>query len=182
MATSNAITDPKMQEAAVLIPLYRDDAGDVRLVLVRRVDRGMHGGQIAFPGGKRVPADRTLLETALREAREEIGIETETIEVLEQLPVVETKTTGFRISPFLARIARPPEWHLDRREIVEVLEIRIDDLARPEAHGDETEHVTSWSEPQRSPFFAVGPYKLWGATYRILKPLVPRLAAEEWEV
>jgi 8-oxo-dGTP pyrophosphatase MutT (NUDIX family) len=169
-----------MQEAAVLIPLYRDDDGNVRLVLVRRVDRGIHGGQIAFPGGKRTPADQSLWETALREAGEEIGIQTETVEILEHLPVVETRSTGFRISPFLARIVRPAEWCLDEREIVEVLEVKVDDLARPEAHGDETEHVTSWSGPQRSRFFHVGRFKLWGATYRILKPLVPRLAAREW--
>lgn len=175
-------SDVKMQEAAVLIPLYRDDAGDLRLVLVRRVDRGLHGGQIAFPGGKQIPSDRTVLETALREAREEIGVVRDTVEILEHLPVVETRTTGFRISPFLARITRPPEWRLDEREIVEVIEVKLDDLARPEAHGEEVEHVTSWSEPQRSRFFHVGPYKLWGATYRILKPLVPRLAAGEWSV
>ncbi|UCF79592.1 MAG: CoA pyrophosphatase [Candidatus Eiseniibacteriota bacterium] len=174
--------DSGMQDAAVLIPLFRDEQGVVRLVLVRRVDRGIHGGQIAFPGGKRGPGDRTLLDTALREAREEIGLESNRVEVLEQLPAVETKTTGFRISPFLVRIAHPPEWCLDTREIVEVLEVRIDELARPEAHGGEIEHVTSWSGPQRSRFFHVGPYKLWGATYRILKPLVPRLAAGEWPV
>jgi 8-oxo-dGTP pyrophosphatase MutT (NUDIX family) len=175
-------SEPEILEAAVLIPLYRDDAGDVRLVLVRRVDKGLHGGQIAFPGGKQVPADRTLLDTALREAREEIGIATETVEILERLPAVETRTTGFRISPFLARITRPREWQIDEREIVEVLEVLIDDIVRPEAHGDEVEHVTSWSGPQRSRFFHVGPYKLWGATYRILRPLIPRLAAGEWSV
>lgn len=174
--------DIEIQEAAVLVPLYRDDAGDVRLVLVRRVDRGLHGGQIAFPGGKRIPSDDTPVQTALREAREEIGVATETVEVLEHLPAVETQTTGFRIFPFIARVKRPPEWRLDEREIVEVLEVRTDDLVRPEAHGDEVEHVTSWSEPQRSRFFHVGPYKLWGATYRILEPLIPRLAAEEWPV
>ncbi len=171
-----------MQEAAVLVPLYRDDENDVRLILVRRVDRGIHGGQIAFPGGKRGPEDRSPLETALREAREEIGIREETVEILEHLPVVETRTTGFRISPFLARIVRPPSWCLDEREIVEVLEVKIDDLARPEAHGEEIEHPTSWAGPQRSRFFHVGQYKLWGATYRILRPLLPRLAAGEWSV
>jgi 8-oxo-dGTP pyrophosphatase MutT (NUDIX family) len=179
-----------MQEAAVLVPIYRGRDGELRLVLVRRTDTGIHGGQIAFPGGKRTRGDRTLLETALRETREEIGIPSDAIEILEHLPVMETRTTGFRIYPFLARVVRPLEWCLEEQEVAEVLEVRIRDLACPEAQGEEIRHFSTGSEPQgiesqrseprQVSFYRVGPYKLWGATYRILKPLIPRLIAGEW--
>ena len=53
-------------EAAVLLPVYRDGDGELRLVLVQRGSGGVHGGELAFPGGKRDPDDNSLLDTALR--------------------------------------------------------------------------------------------------------------------
>ena len=57
------------------MPVYRADDGELRLVIVRRGDQGPHGGQLAFPGGKCEPGDGDALATALRETREEIGID-----------------------------------------------------------------------------------------------------------
>ncbi len=171
-----------LQEAAVLVPLYRGGDGVLRLVLVRRSDEGIHGGEIAFPGGKRMPADQTPLDTAIRETREEIGINKEAIEVIEHLPVVETQTTGFRIFPFLARIVPPPEWIREEREIAEILEVPIDDLTHPDSHGEEMKSFPLWPKPQRIFFYRVDQYKLWGATYRILHPLLSRLVSGEWSV
>lgn len=180
-------SSPFMQVAAVLVPIYRDLDGELRLVLVRRTDHGIHGGQIAFPGGKRIPEDNTLVDTAIREAREEIGIPAGAIEILEHLPVMETRTTGFRIYPFLARVVPPKEWRLEEQEVAEVLAVRIRDLSLPEVCGEELRHFPVRSdpgriEPQRICFFRIGPHKLWGATYRILNPLIPRLVAGEWSV
>jgi len=174
-----------MQVAAVLVPIYRSADGELRLVLVRRTDRGLHGGQIAFPGGKSAPEDRTLLETALREAHEEIGIRKSSVKILEHLPVIETRTTGFRIHPFLARIVPPKEWHVEKEEVAEVLEVRVKELADPQAHGEEMRYLPAPSalqhkEPQRVSFYRIGSHKLWGATYRILRPLIPRLVEGEW--
>ena len=186
---STGIAEPErysiVQEAAVLVPVYRRTDGQLMLVLVRRTERGIHGGQIAFPGGKRIPEDHTPLDTALRESQEEIGLLPQNVEILEHLPVIETRTTGFRIHPFLARVARPREWKLERKEIVEVLEIPISDFADPHAHGEEIRHLPSASrgeaaEARRICFYHVGPHKVWGATYRILKPLLPRLIGGEW--
>ena len=57
-------------EAAVLVPIFRRADGVSRVALIRRSDHGVHGGELGFPGGKREPADRTFLETALRETSE----------------------------------------------------------------------------------------------------------------
>lgn len=171
-----------MQDAAVLVPLYRDDGGELRLVLVRRSEAGVHGGELAFPGGKPVPTDRTILDTALRETREEIGVSARAIEIIEHLPIVETLTSRFRIYPFLARVVAPPTWQREEREIAEILEVRVRDLTSPEAHGEEMRSFAAWPDPKRICFYRVGPHKLWGATYRILSPLLPRIAAPEWPV
>ena len=91
---------PGLQDAAVLVPLFRDDQGELRLVLVRRGEGGIHGGQLALP----------------------------------------------------------------------------------ETHGEALEKLAGWTEPRLIPFYRVGPHRLWGATYRILHPLIPRLTAGEWNL
>jgi len=168
-------------ESAILIPLFRA-AGELRLVLVRRSEGGRHGGQLAFPGGKRDPGDPSLLATAMRETWEETGLSRDAMEILAHLPPVDTSTTGFRIFPFLARIVPPERWQRNEREIAEIIEVTLADLARPDAHGEEMKHVPSWPQPRWTPFYRIGAYQLWGATYRILHPLIPRLLAGEWDV
>lgn len=168
------------RESAVLVPVFRGAGGELRLVLVRRGDQGVHGGQLAFPGGKSEPADASPLDTALRETREEIGLTGDRIEILAQLPTVETLTTGFLIKPFLARVRPPAAWQCQEDEIAEVIEVIVKDLIRPEVQGAEMMHFPAWLEPQRVAFIRVGPHRLWGATYRIVEPLLPHLLAGEW--
>jgi 8-oxo-dGTP pyrophosphatase MutT (NUDIX family) len=172
--------DP-LQDAAVLVPLFRGTAGENLLLLVLRTEGGVHGGQIAFPGGKRDPRDRSLEETAIREAREEVGIDPTAVEVLEKLPVVTTLSTGFRIHPYLARVRPTSPWRANRREVAEILEVKIDDLLDPAAHGEESWQLPEWPTRRKIRFFRVGERKLWGATYRILHPLLPRIVAGEWD-
>ena len=176
-------TTLSLVESAVLAPVYRDPRGAVRVVFIRRTPHGVHGGQIAFPGGRRESSDASLLQTALREAEEEIGLEPRRVQVLAELPIVPTMATGFQIAPFLGRLdGPPPTWRRQETEIDEVLEVAIDDLARPEAHDSEDWQLPGWSAPRRIPFYRIGPYKLWGATYRIVQPLLPRLLAGEWRI
>ncbi|MCB0214407.1 MAG: CoA pyrophosphatase [Anaerolineae bacterium] len=169
-------------EAATLIPVYRGEDGAVRLVLIRRSQGGVYGGQLALPGGKRDPRDQSLQQTALRETWEEIGLAPENVDILASLPAASTFTTGFLIYPFLGRIHKLPTWQPNKREIAEIITVRLDDLARPDVHDEEIKQFPTWPAPRRVPFYWVGAYKLWGVTYRILHPLLPRLWAGEWEV
>jgi 8-oxo-dGTP pyrophosphatase MutT (NUDIX family) len=163
--------------------VYRDQAGDLRLVLVLRGAGGVHGGQIALPGGKREPGDATQLQTALREAEEEIGLPRHQAELVASLPQVVTRTTGFSIWPFLVRVAEPPaRWRCASGEIADVVEPRVADLADPAARGEEVMQFPTWPVPRRTPFLRVGPHLLWGVTYRIVEPLVPRLLSGEWRL
>src|ERR1700738_3115420 len=104
-------------DSAVLAPLYRDTDGRLRLVFIRRSPFGAHGGQIAFPGGRREAEDPDLLTTALREAEEEIGLDRNSVEILATLPVIQPTGTGFRVAPFLGRLSGPPPvWRRQERE------------------------------------------------------------------
>lgn len=176
-------TSLSLIDAAVLAPVYRDGHGRLGLVFVVRTPGGRHGGQVAFPGGRRETADADLLATALREAQEEIGLARNQVDVLATLPVVETITTGFRVAPFLGRLAGPmPTWRRQESEIAEVLEVRLDKLAAPDAHGAHVWRYPDWPEPRLVSFYRVGPHKVWGLTYRVLELLLPRLLAGEWQV
>jgi 8-oxo-dGTP pyrophosphatase MutT (NUDIX family) len=170
-------------DSAVLAPVYRDPEGQIRLVLVVKGPGGRHGGQVAFPGGRREPDDPDLLTTALREAEEEIGLRRTDVEVLSELPVIETTSTGFRVAPFLGRLKGPPPvWRRQETEIAEILEVPISRLADPALHGDEVWELPGWPGGRRVEFYCIGPHKLWGVTYRIVQPLLPRLLAGEWDV
>lgn len=167
-------------DSAVLAPMYRDPQGDLRLVFIRRSPHGVHGGQIAFPGGRREPEDPNLLATALREAEEEVGLNPSQVDILTDLPVIETMATGFRVAPFLGRLdGAPPTWRRQETEIEEILEVRLDDLTRPAAHSVEMWQLDGWSEPREIPFYWIGPHKLWGATYRIVGSIREYLSAHQ---
>ena len=175
-----------VRESAVIIPVFRNAAGEATLVLVlvlvRRSDHGVHDEQLAFPGGKRDPTDASLLATALRETEEEIGLPATAIDVLAALLPIQTRTTGFHIAPFLARIVPPPTWRFSQPEITEVLEVTLRHLADAANAGQERWHFPGWPTPELVSFWRVGPHYLWGAIYRMLRPLLPRLLAGEWEL
>jgi len=170
----------QLTDSAVLAPIYRDAQDRLRLVFIRRSPHGLHGGQIAFPGGRREPEDASLLATALREAEEEVGLDPKSVDVLAELPVIETVATGFRVAPFLGRLSGPPPtWRRQETEIDEILEIPIDELTDPGAHAVEYWQLPGWPEVREIPFYRIGPYKLWGATYKIFGSIREYLAEHD---
>ena len=106
-----------MIDSAVVIPVHRTSDGELHILMILRNPGGAHGGQIAFPGGKHDPEDETMLDTALRELREEIGLSVPRQDVLAELPMELTRTTGYRVFPYLARITLPDRWQIAEREI-----------------------------------------------------------------
>jgi len=150
-----------MIDAGLVIPVYRSGDGALHLVMILRQPGGVHGGQVAFPGGKRDPEDETMLDTALREVREELGLTINRADVLAELPVVETRTTGYRVFPYLARIHVPDQWQIAEREIAKILDVKLNDLLQPDAHAKRTERFPTWQQPQQVSSYQVGSYRLW---------------------
>lgn len=152
-------------------------------MLVLRAPGGIHGSQLGLPGGKWEPHDGTLLETALREAEEEIGLERGRVEVVAELEPLETVVSGFVVHPFLTRITPPAEWQPAAGEIVAVVTPTVAALVVAEARAER--HVTVDGRPEPllvdSILLEQDP-PLWGFTLRLLDPVLPRLLAGDWPV
>ena len=158
-------------DSAVLAPLYVDPAGDLHAVFTkRRDDLRRHAGEISFPGGRQDPGE-TLLETALREAHEEIGLPPEAVDVLGALEPTPTLVTNYAIYPFVGLIEPGFEWVIGETEVAEVLELRIGDLRA--AYGER--RLVRKGIPFRTPTYEVGGHLIWGATGRVLQDLLGRL-------
>jgi 8-oxo-dGTP pyrophosphatase MutT (NUDIX family) len=174
---------PPLRDAAVLVPVFRDSAGELHLVLIRRGNFGPHGGQLAFPGGKPEPGDASLLDTALREAEEEVSLTPAQVEILAELPAISTRGTGFHVTPFLGRIVRPQQWLWQTSEIDEVLEVPVSALLAPGVHVTEPWQLEGWPQSQLISYYRIaGGHQLWGLSYLIVRGLIPRLLAGEWEI
>ena len=152
-------------DAAVLAPVYRDASGALRLVLVRKVPGGRHGGQVAFPGGHREPSDGSLRVTALREAEEEIGLRPEQVEVLGRMPDYHTGT-GYRVTPIVGWAEGPLAYRPDPHEVEEVFEVPLAFLLDPRNH----HHETAIQRGRLRRYWAVpyGERYIWGATAGML--------------
>jgi 8-oxo-dGTP pyrophosphatase MutT (NUDIX family) len=157
-----------LRPAGVLVPL-RLLGGEPTLVLARRTERvPHHKGQICFPGGSRDPGDRDLLDTAMRESQEELGIRAADVELLGAMEPVPT-VTGFFIQPFLAGIPADARFLLDEFEIAEVFDAPLSvftDLSRYRAA-----ETVFLGKPYQVYFLDYGPHTIWGATARILHNL-----------
>ncbi len=172
-----------MRDAAVLVPVFRDPEGDLRVVIVVRADDGgLHGGQLGLPGGRPEPGDADLLATALREAEEEVGLQPEAVEILDALPFFETTATGWRVHPFLGRVAADTTWRLQETEIVGILTPSVRALADPTARARLPFSSIRFAEPVLVDGIDIEGNVLWGMTLRLLDATIPRLLAGEWDV
>jgi 8-oxo-dGTP pyrophosphatase MutT (NUDIX family) len=111
------ITGENLKASAVLIPLFYNQ-GQYHVLFTERSDEVVfHKGQVCFPGGTREPSDSSLLQTALRESEEEIGLEAKDIEILGELDDSITLVTNYVISPFVAFILHPHSLKTNGREV-----------------------------------------------------------------
>ena len=167
---------PDSVSAAVLVPLVEID-GETHVMLIKRPETmSTHKGEIAFPGGKFDPAvDADLRATALREAREEIGLAPGDVEIVARLSGVATAASRFTITPFVGFLAARPALAPSPAEVVRVLEVPLSELLDASLY-----HEERWDGFQRDMsvyFFELADETVWGATARILTDLLTRLVS-----
>jgi 8-oxo-dGTP pyrophosphatase MutT (NUDIX family) len=157
------------REAAVLAPVVTRDERPHLLFVKRSADLSSHAGQMAFPGGGYEPVDDGLRETALREAREEAGVEPGETEVVGRLDDIRT-TSRYSVRPFVARIP-DREYVPDMTEVTEVAVLAVEDLVDLSNYDSERRDHPYYGDI-RLHYFRVDGYVVWGATARILAQLL----------
>ena len=157
-----------LKPAAVLVAFHEDG----RLLLTKRSARlKHHPGQIAFPGGK-VDQGETLVDAALREAQEEVGLDPSQVSVLGTLPSHET-VTSYVVTPVVSMIRGDWTPVPELGEVEEVFTVPFDHIANRTNYRIEGRR---WQGRRRYYFTApYGPYYIWGATARMLRGLAERL-------
>src|SRR5829696_10270543 len=164
------------RRAAVLVPVLLEPEGAHLVYTVRQDHLPDHAGQISFPGGSMEPGDGSLLETALREAEEEIDLSPDLVEVVGELEEMYIPPSDFRVSPFVGLLPPEAEMVLAPDEVEAIFTVSFDDLMAPE-----TFRRVLWRRDGRDymvPIFAVpGPPRreIWGATAAMTASLLVRL-------
>jgi 8-oxo-dGTP pyrophosphatase MutT (NUDIX family) len=161
-----------IRRAGVLIPLFVRDGALWILFTLRTETVEHHRGQISFPGGSEEDDDGSLLETALRETREEIGVEESDVRYLGALSPL-TTVTDFYVEPFVGAIPSPYAFRLAESEIAELIEAPVAALLDPGVL--ERKILPGREEPTL--FYHHGRHVIWGATARMLWELLDALAA-----
>jgi 8-oxo-dGTP pyrophosphatase MutT (NUDIX family) len=163
-----------LRESAVLVPLFVREGTPHILFTRRPTTLRHHAGQYSFPGGSRDPEDVTPLHTALRETREELGIDVSGVRVLGALDEVPT-LTEFRIQPFVGVIPAGLEYRPNPAEVELILEVPLAHLMDPSLRRTERRSVRGME--YEVDFYTYGSHVIWGATGRILRNLL-RLSSE----
>ncbi|NAS30211.1 NUDIX domain-containing protein [Flavobacteriaceae bacterium R38] len=165
---AKALEKGDSRKAAVLMLCYPDEANQTRFVLIlRKKYPGVHSNQVAFPGGKIEENDKTLQETALREANEEVGVNPSSIEILRSLTEVYIPPSNFLVYPFLGVTRDIPLFKPQEDEVEDVIEVLLSDFLDDRTVFSQ-ELTTSYAKKINVPAFKLNGHTVWGATAMML--------------
>lgn len=161
---------PDAKKGGVLILFYAK-TNSIFIPLTQRHDYGgTHGGQVSLPGGKMEDQDSSIIDTALRETHEEIGIHTNKIKVLGQLSDLYIPPSNFQVTPVVGYIDEHPSFDIDTYEVKELIEAPLTDLMDFERKKKKDIEVRGGYRIN-APYFDIQGRVVWGATAMILSEL-----------
>ena len=168
--TRRIITDNSRISSAVLIPIFKHDA-QYHIVFIKRTNKvKTHKGQISFPGGMRDEGDKTLMDTALREATEEIGLRREDAKVIGELDDEITTTSNYIVTPFIAFIPWPYQFTANETEVAKIINVPLTALL-DKNNRKPTAELLNGRQIESFDYYYRGT-RIWGATARILNKLL----------
>jgi 8-oxo-dGTP pyrophosphatase MutT (NUDIX family) len=156
------------RKSAVMLLLY-EHGNSFYIPLIKRHEyKGKHSGQIGLPGGKHDEEDGDLVNTALRELKEELGIAKDHIEILGALTPVFIPVSGFYVQPYIG-VYQEQEiaFDIDTREVKQLLQLNVD-LLKDNSIVKEGGIVSGEGYKLKTPYFEVEGEMIWGATAMIL--------------
>lgn len=162
----------KAQLSSVMILFYPDQFSNPGIIFTKRVEyKGVHSGQISFPGGKAEKSDKDLFETAYRETEEEIGLAKSTIKTIGVLSELYVPPSNFIIFPVVGVLNEYPVFRPDHNEVAEILTVPFEFFLNEGSVG--TYNVTTNDNMKfQVPGFMIGNNLIWGATAMILSELI----------
>jgi 8-oxo-dGTP pyrophosphatase MutT (NUDIX family) len=172
IATPLLFTNPATKESAVAVILHTNQKEKTPLCfsMIRRPTyNGVHSGQMAFPGGKKELSDKNLIATAIRETKEEIGIELSEDNLIYTLRPVYVPPSNFIIYPFLFINPSPKSYQLDTREVAELIEITVNELTKTEISLEKIDLEQDKSLKVHA--YRLSQNSVWGASAVILAEL-----------
>jgi 8-oxo-dGTP pyrophosphatase MutT (NUDIX family) len=144
----------------------RSTSDAAHIVLTVRADTLRHGGQVSLPGGV-VDAGETFEQTALREAHEEIALDTAAVSIIGALTPLDIPVSGFRLHPVVAAVVARPVLAPSDGEVARILEVPVDDLLDPASFAH-SRRERSGLGLSSIPGFHVAGVEIWGATAMVL--------------
>tara|TARA_R110002072_G_scaffold23949_2_gene82015 strand:- start:132040 stop:132636 length:597 start_codon:yes stop_codon:yes gene_type:complete len=164
----NAIQKQTARKAGVMALFYPSQSLDTHLILIlRKTYKGVHSAQVGFPGGKIEPEDQSLLETALRETEEEVGVNAKSISVLKQLTEIYIPPSDFFVQPFLGVTYQTPIFIPQEEEVEALIEVPLTHFMDDKILTTST-LSTSYATNIQVPAFMLNDHVVWGATAMML--------------
>lgn len=154
--------DAPLRQSSVMMLLFPDAQDHLKTLLIERTQtRHVHSGQIAFPGGKVEPEDRSIAETAKRETEEEVGVPGASVEIIGQLTPLTIPASRFLVFPHVGVIHSPPNFRLNPLEVQSLIPIDLTTLL--DLSSEERLVNTAYGQ-LLTPCFPIDHHTLWGAT------------------
>jgi 8-oxo-dGTP pyrophosphatase MutT (NUDIX family) len=159
------------RKSSVLVWLYPKEVEIFTRLILRAEYPGVHSGQIAFPGGTWEETDKSLWDTALREASEEVGLPREKIKKIGELSPIYIPPSNFWVQPFIgvSEAFIPPV--IDSVEVQNAIDMNIRLLLDPKVKEEKVIFHSSSKSEQKTPYYNIQGYTVWGATAMILSEL-----------
>jgi len=150
---------------------YPDMEEQTRLLLIlRKVYEGVHSNQIGFPGGKVEIEDRDLLDTALRETHEEVGVPPTAVEIIKELSEVYIPPSNFLVRPYMGICPKPGPFVKEESEVEQIVEVYLKDFLDDSNHIQEI-LTTSYAKNINVPAYRLNGYTVWGATAMMMSEI-----------
>jgi 8-oxo-dGTP pyrophosphatase MutT (NUDIX family) len=166
----NSVPNEFTKSSAVLI-LFYPSAQNINIPLILRPKYdGMHGGQVAFPGGRVEKTDENLIRTALREAQEEIGIRISDVTIIGQLTELFIPPSNYMVQPVVGFLNAKPAFYPDPKEVDLVFEVSLQELADPNIIT--TEILDVRGVEIEAPLYSIMGNTIWGATAMMIAELL----------
>lgn len=172
--------DAATRKSAVLILLYPFREEVYLPLILRPAYDGMHSGQVAFPGGRYEPTDEDLIHTALREAKEEIGLKPNVVKILGTLTEIYIAPSNFLVLPVVGCIPYRPDFVPDSREVETIMEVKLDHFLDPKIVG--ASEIEIPGDYVSTPHYNVQGHPVWGATAKMISELLMILHGDAPEI